>query len=238
VTCKKVSGARTFINLRQASSRVVTVDSVSDDSPLAGLVFPADIIVSVCGSPATKAESVAAKLKEASSVSLQVVSPHEEALGGTAESLFLQPALLELELEKDKKTGLPRVASSRAAGAAARSTSTRDIDVGGGQHLLLRPGDLVVAVGANDGMMYAVDSPKAVHERLREATSVGEGAIVEVRVVRDPDSAREADEPSMHEPRAVTRCVARDAVRRSSPPPTGDDSGRSSPSSSLGEMER
>jgi len=231
VHVQKKAGERTHIGLTQSSRTTVSVSSMCEDSPVAGLLQPGDVITAIGGVPMKAAREVAQKLVESTSLELQVLTPYD------AESVFIQPSLLELDLGKDKKTGLPRVNGARTM--AAPSPSRRDLECGG--DMLLRPGDLLLAVGAVDGSIHTVDSPKAVHQLLRESLSVGEGAFVEVRVVRDtPISARE--EPQRGHilaelPPEVTRCVARDAVRRETPPPTGTgDSGRSSPTSSSSDL--
>ena len=110
----------------------------------------------------------------------------------------------------------------------------------------LFPGDLICAIGASDGVVYAVDSPKAVLAHLREAQSGGHDRLIEVRVVRD-ELLHGRPTPSDRSPTyEVTRAVARSAVRRETPdmvhyqerrpsreePYATGTSGRSSPSSS------
>jgi len=181
---------------------------------LAGLVFPGDILLSVCGVPAVNARAAAETMVESDFLRLQVLTLVD------AETIFLDPGLKGLELVKDKRTGLPRVT------AAPHTTLTHDVELAS-EKVHLAVDDLIVAVGASDGIIYAVDTPKAVQQRLREASSTQ--GLIEMRVARGADPAPGA--ASFTTTKTVTRCVAQSAVRHaSSQPPTDFHSGRWSPS--------
>lgn len=218
VTAQKQAGARTLLGLCQHTSKTVSVNSVAPESPLFGLVHAGDLLVSIGGVPATSARDAAQQLIDTDFLHLRVHSPHDTDI------VFL-PGLLQLELGKDKKTGLVKVLSAYTRGAS----STADIEAGGES---IRAGDLLLAVSSRDGVMATVDTPKAASQRLREAQAGGEFA--EALVVRDSTAvvARDiaADAPA-------TRCVARapwhQALTSERRSPTG--SGRTSPTNSLAE---
>ena len=237
VSLHKAAGERTLIGLQQRKGGTVCISSVAYDSPLAGNVHPCDIITAINGAPVSKAQDVAAKLVEASTLELTVLTPLD------VETVFVQPDL-NIELAQDKKSGLPKVTASREA-PSPNGVVTQDLERQDSLEALF-PGDLICAIGASDGVVYAVDSPKAVLAHLREAQSGGHDRLIEVRVVRD-ELLHGRPTPSDRSPTyEVTRAVARSAVRRETPDmvhyqerrPSREEyyatgtSGRSSPSSS------
>lgn len=178
VTLEKASGARTFIGLVQQAKNVVAVSEVSDNSPLFGDILPGDILVAVDGKPAVSARDASLKLVESTCLRLRVRTPLE------SEAVFVEPELLDtLELGRCRKTSLPLVLASRPDSTSPKTTTTRDLEHAHSVRLL-HPGDLILAVGG-----HTVDSVKAVQSCFKEAQSTGAHVLVELRVVRGPETA-------------------------------------------------
>ena len=101
VSLHKAAGERTLIGLQQRKGGTVCISSVAYDSPLAGACIRAISSPPSMAHPINKAQDVAAKLVEASTLELTVLTPLD------VETVFVQPDL-NIELAQDKKSGLPR----------------------------------------------------------------------------------------------------------------------------------
>ena len=212
---QKEIGSRLLLGLSQRGAKQVSIASVAFASPIAGQVFPGDLILEVNGIAASNARHVAKQLTAACSLTLLLETPLEADL--------LRIRTPALQLIADPRTGLAQVCSA----SAVHHTSTREmagadlalgvLDLELASDLEPAPGDLIVAVGV-DGVSYYVGGPSEAMARLEEASSQ---ATTEVLVVRAPADA--------NKPISSTRRLRDIAGAKGPTSPT--ESGRSTPDS-------
>lgn len=180
VTANKLAGSRVYVGVYARRDGSVAVDSVSEASPLSGLVFPGDLVRGMVGLRKVSAQTLPAALRAASTLELQVETPAH--LDGAQSIFLINSADVEntenvgavsgigLDLDRDPTTGLGRVASIAPHSIAATTS--------------LQVGDLVVAVGVG-GTLQEAETVKEATAKLHEA-SAEPGGVIEVRLVHDP----------------------------------------------------